>query len=64
MKTVNTRKPAKSFKLKLKDSAFLVVFSLNTRNGELSIVQKLVSTVLGLGGCSKVVVEISNFKLR
>ena len=37
---------------------------LNTRNGELSIVQKLVSTVLGLGGCSKVVVEISNFKLR
>ena len=37
---------------------------LNTRNGELSIVQKLVSTVLGLGGCSKMVVEISDFKLR
>lgn len=37
---------------------------LNTRNGELSIVQKLVSTVLGLGGCGKMVVEISNFKLR
>ena len=28
---------------------------LNTRNAELSLVQKMVSVVLGLGGCSKMV---------